>query len=116
MRKLIALGLMVVLSAGAGGTTATAAQMGAVKKAGDAVKDAGKATGEAVKETGKATGEAAKDVGKATVDTTEKGAKGAKKAVTGKAHATCVDGTRQARDTESAAAAACAKHGGVAKH
>jgi len=38
-----------------------------------------------------------------------------KKTVTGDAHATCVDGTRQAGTTEQAAAAACTNHGGVAK-
>jgi hypothetical protein len=104
MRKLIAGCLMVMLSAGVSGPAAASAQMGSLKKAGEAATEAGKATGEA-----------AKDVGKATVETTEKGAKATKKTVTGKAHATCVDGTRQARDTEAAAAAACAKHGGVAK-
>lgn len=38
-----------------------------------------------------------------------------KKAVTGDAHATCMDGTRQEGKTEEAAAAACAGHGGVKK-
>jgi hypothetical protein len=104
MRRLIAGCLILMLSVGVGAPAAAGAQMGAVKKAGQAVKD-----------TGKAAGEATKDVGKATVDTTKKGAKGAKKTMTGKAHATCVDGTRQVGDTEAAAAAACAKHGGVAK-
>jgi len=105
MHKLIVGCLMAMLSAGVSGPVLAGAQLG----------DAVKKTGEAVTEAGKATGEAAKEVGKATVKTTEKGAKAAKKTVTGKAHATCVDGTRQARDTESAAAAACAKHGGVPK-
>ena len=40
----------------------------------------------------------------------------AKKAVTGDAHATCVDGSVQAGETEDAAAAQCAKHGGLKKH
>jgi len=104
MRKLIAGCLILMLSGGVSAPAAAGPQLGAVKKA-----------GQAVKETGKAAGEATKDVGKATVDTSEKGAKAAKKSVTGKAHATCVDGTRQTGDTEAAAAGACAKHGGVAK-
>jgi hypothetical protein len=97
MSKLIAGCLMLMLSAGVSGPAGAEAQMGAVKNAGKAVT------------------ETTQDVGKATVNTTEKGAKATKKTVTGKAHATCVDGTRQAGDTEAAAAAACAKHGGVAK-
>ena len=105
MRKLLAACLAVMLSAGVSVTAAAAdPQMGAIKKAGKAVSD-----------TGKAAGEAAKEGGKAVVDTTEKGAKAAKKTVTGKAHATCVDGTRQVGDTEAAAAANCKKHGGVVK-
>jgi hypothetical protein len=97
MNKLIAGCLMLMLSAGVSGPAAADAQMGAVKKAGKTVT------------------ETTKDVGKATVNTTKKGAKAAKKTVTGNAHATYVDGTRQAGTTEAAAAAACAKHGGVSK-
>ena len=104
MRKLIVACLMAVLSAGVSTSAVAGPQLGGLKKAGDAVKD-----------TGQAAGEAAKDVGKATADVTKKGAKTAKKTVTGKAHATCVDGTKQAGDTEAAARAACGKHGGVAK-
>ena len=103
MKHVIAGCLMVVLSASVSGRAAAA--QNPFEKAGQAVTEAGKATGEA-----------AKEVGKATVTTTEKGAKAVKKGVTGKAHATCRDGTRQAGNTESAAAAACAKHGGVARH
>ena len=80
-----------------------------------AVKDEGKKAGTAAKEAGKATGSAAKHAGKATVNASKKGAKTVKKAVTGDAHATCVDGTRQAGTTEADASAACTSHGGVAK-
>ena len=97
MTKLIVGCLIVMLSAGASGPAAAAGQLGGIKKAGEAVTDG------------------AKEVGKKTVDTAEKGGKAAKKTVTGDAHATCVDGTRQAGKTEAAAASACAKHGGVAK-
>src|SRR5215208_1384605 len=76
------------------------------------VKDEGKKAGSAAKEAGKETGSAAKHAGKATVNATKKGAKTVKKAVTGDAHATCIDGTRQAGATEADAAAACASHGG----
>ena len=93
--------LMLVLSAGT-----VAAQSGA--------KEETKQAGEAAKEAGKKTGDAAKHAGKATTKATKKGAKAVKKTVTGDAHATCVDGTRQAGKTEAAAAAACAGHGGVA--
>ena len=83
------------------GMTAAAGQFGGVV---DATKGAGKAAG---------------DVGKKAVKTTETGtkkaAKATKKTVTGDAHATCVDGTRQAGKTEAAAASACANHGGVAR-
>lgn len=75
-----------------------------------------KKAGEAAKDAGKNAGAAAKHAGKATVKATAKGAKAAKKAVTGKAHATCVDGTRSEAETETAATAGCAAHGGVAKH
>ena len=103
-RVITALTLALALS---GGMTLSAQSTTAgqeVKKAGEASKDAGKDIGKA-----------AKHAGKATVKGTKKGAKKVKKAVTGDAHATCVDGTRQAGDTEEAAAAACAGHGGVRK-
>jgi hypothetical protein len=74
-----------------------------------------KKAGEKTKEAGKDIGSAAKHAGKATVKGTKTGAKKVKKAVTGDAHATCVDGTRQAGETEAAAAAACDGHGGVRK-
>jgi len=106
MRKMMAGCLLILLSLGAG--VDVAAQSGA--------KDEAKKAGEAVKEAGKDTADAAKHAGKATKKGTEKGAKTVKKAVTGDAHATCVDGTRQAGTTEDAAAAACSGHGGVAKH
>ena len=102
MRKMIA-GCLIVLSLGAG----VAAQSGA--------KEETKKAGEAAKEAGKDTADAAKHVGKATTKAAKKGAKKVKKAVTGDAHATCVDGTRQAGKTEAAAAAECSGHGGVAK-
>ena len=113
MRRFIAGYLMFALSTGAFGTIA-AAQSGAkedTKKAGEAAKGAG----EAAKEAGKEAGEAGKNIGKATAKTAKKGAKTVKKAITGDAHATCVDGTRQAGTTEADAAAACGTHGGVAK-
>jgi hypothetical protein len=75
-------------------------------------KDEAKKAGSAIKEAGKDTGDAAKHAGKATVKATKKGAKAVKKVVTGDAHATCVDGTIQAAETEAIAAAACAGHGG----
>jgi hypothetical protein len=106
MRRLIAGYLMFALSTGAFGMVASA-QSGAkeeTKKAGEAAKDAGKDSADA-----------AKHVGKATAKTAKKGAAKVKKAVTGDAHATCVDGTRQEGTTEANAAAACASHGGVAK-
>jgi hypothetical protein len=104
MKKVVAGCLMMMLCAGAG---AGATQSGA--------KDEAKKAGSAVKEAGKNTGEAAKHAGKATVKATKKTAKTVKKAVTGDAHATCVDGTVQAAKTEEIAAAACADHGGARK-
>jgi hypothetical protein len=94
---------MVMLFAGAG----VAAQSGA--------KEETRKAGQAAKEAGKETGEAAKHVGKATAKASKNGAKKVKKAVTGEAQATCVDGTVQLGDTETAAAAGCAGHGGVKK-
>ena len=105
MRRMIA-GCALMLSLGLGMGN-VAAQSGA--------KDEAKKAGDAIKEAGKDTGDAAKHAGKATAKGTKKTAKKAKKAVTGDAHATCVDGTRQEGKTEAAAAAGCAKHGGVAK-
>ena len=105
MRRVIAGYLMMVLCAGAG--AATAAQSGA--------KEETKKAGHAAKEAGKDTADAAKHVGKATAKATKTGAKKVKKAVAGDAHATCVDGTVQAGETETAAASACAAHGGVKK-
>ena len=104
MRRVIAGYLMLMLCAGAG---TAAAQSGA--------KEETKKAGHAAKEAGKDTADAAKHVGKATAKATKTGAKKVKKAVTGDAHATCVDGTVQAGETESAAAGACAGHGGVKK-
>ena len=105
MKKVVAGCLMVMLCAGAG--AGVAAQSGA--------KEETKKAGRAAKEAGKVTGEAAKHVGKATAKATKKGAKAVKKAVTGDAHATCADGSVQAGETEAAAAAGCAGHGGVKK-
>ena len=79
-------------------------------------KEQTKQAGESAKDAGKAAADAGKHAGKAATSATKKGAKTVKKAVTGDAHATCVDGTRQAGTTEDAAAAACTNHGGVAKH
>jgi hypothetical protein len=106
MRKMMAGCLLILMSLGAG--MDVAAQSGA--------KDEAKKAGEATKEAGKDTADAAKHVAKATKKGAKKGARAVKKAVTGDAHATCVDGTRQAGTTEEAAAAACSTHGGVAKH
>lgn len=104
MKNIIAAGLIALsLSAGE--------PLLAQSSAGDEAKKAGHATKEAAEDAG----DAAKHAGKATAKATKKGAKKVKKAVTGDAHATCVDGSRQAGETESAAAAACASHGGVAK-
>ena len=100
MKKMnLAAALMVSLILSGGSTFAQSAGDEA-KKAGDATKEAGKD---------------AKHAGKATGKATKKTAKKVKKAVTGDAHATCVDGTRQEGATEAAAAAACKGHGGVAK-
>lgn len=105
MRKMIVT-CLIALSLGAG--IDVAAQSGA--------KEETKKAGEAAKEAGEDAGDAAKHAGKATAKATKTGAKKVKKAVTGDAHATCVDGTRQAGTTEAAAAAGCSHHGGVAKH
>lgn len=105
MRKLMA-GCLVVIAMGSG-----MSQLAAQSTASGEAKKAGEAT----KEAGKDTGDAAKHAGKATAKATKKGARSVKKAVTGDAHATCVDGTRQAGKTEAAAAAACSDHGGVRK-
>ncbi len=78
-------------------------------------KDETKQAGSSAKDAGKEAGDAAKHAGKATAKATKQGAHKVKKTVTGDAHATCVDGTRQAGTTEAAAAAACGSHGGVAK-
>ena len=107
MKKFITTGLLV-LSLGAGMERISMAQQSTAtdeaKKAGDPAKDAGKDTGDA-----------AKHAGKATAKATEKGVKKVRKAVTGDAHATCVDGTVHAGKTEEAAASGCKTHGGVAK-
>jgi len=79
-------------------------------------KEQTKEAGSSAKEAGKAAADAGKHAGKAATDASKKTAKTVKKTVTGDAHATCVDGTRQAGTTEEAAAAACTSHGGVAKH
>lgn len=105
MKQAIA-ALMVAMSLGFG-VGSVAAQDGA--------KEEAKKAGEATKEAGRATADAAKHAGKATAKATKKGAKKVKKAVTGDAHATCVDGSVQAGKNEAAAAAGCATHGGVAK-
>ena len=84
---------------------------GAVGQLGDTVKQAGEAT----KETTKQAGEATKHAVKTTGEKTKQGAKASKDAVTGKSHATCVDGTKHTAATAKAARAACGKHGGVAK-
>ena len=104
MRKMIVT-CLIALSLGAG--IDVAAQSGA--------KEETKKAGEAAKEAGKDVADAAEHAGKATAKASKKGAKKVKKAVTGDAHATCVDGTRQAGTTEAAAASGCSTHGGVAK-
>ena len=101
MRHFISGCLLMVLCAGVG----AGAQSGA--------KDEAKKAGQATAEAGKATADAAKHAGKATVKATKKGVKVVKKAVTGDHHATCIDGTVQAGETEAAAASGCASHGGV---
>jgi len=105
MRKMIVT-CLIALSLGAAGID-VAAQSGA--------KEETKKAGEAAKEAGKDAADAAEHAGKATAKATKKGAKKVKKTVTGDAHATCVDGSRQAGTTEAAAAAGCSTHGGVAK-
>jgi hypothetical protein len=107
MKKFMTAGLFV-LSLGVGMDRVAIAQQ-------TTATDEAKKAGEATKDAGKDTGEAAKHAGKATAKATEKGAKKVKKAVTGDAHATCVDGTVQAGKTEAAAATGCKTHGGVAK-
>jgi len=82
----------------------------------DTTKEQTKEAGSSAKEAGKAAADAGKHAGKAATSATKKTGHTVKKAVTGDAHATCVDGTRQAGTTEDAAAAACGTHGGVAKH
>ena len=103
-RPITAMAFALALSMNAAGVVSAQSAGDEAKKAGEAAKDAGKEAGDAAKHAGKAAGKA-----------TKKSAKKVKKAVTGDAHATCVDGTRQAGETEAAAAAACAQHGGVAK-
>ena len=105
MKKLISTLGMVLALASAGTMAQQSGTKDEAKKAGDATKEAGKDTAEAAKHAGKATEKAAKKTGKTV-----------KKAVTGDAHATCVDGSVQAGETEDAAAAQCAKHGGLKKH
>ncbi len=78
-------------------------------------KEETKEAGSSAKDAGKAAADAGKHAGKAAENATKKTGKTVKKTVTGDAHATCVDGTRQAGTTEEAAAAACGAHGGVAK-
>jgi len=105
MKRLIPSLVMALALASAGAMAQDSGTKDEAKKAGDATKEAGKDTAEAAKHAGKATEKAAKKTGKTV-----------KKAVTGDAHATCVDGSVQAGETEDAAAAQCAKHGGVKKH
>jgi hypothetical protein len=99
----------------AAGLVAVMALSGSAFAQSEKPKDEAKQAGEAAKDAGKAAGEAGKHAGKAAADASKKTAKTVKKAVTGDAHATCVDGTRQAGPTEKDAAAACSNHGGVAK-
>ena len=105
MKNLIA-GCMLALLAAGPTSVITASQSGAKEEAGKA--------GGAVKEAGKDTADAAKHAGKATAKGTKKAGNEVKKTVTGDAHANCADGTRQAGETEAAAAAACTTHGVVA--
>ena len=105
MKRLISHVLMVLVMAGA--ATGASAQSG--------TKEEAKKAGEATKEAGKDAADAAKHAGKATAKATKKSAKAVKKTVTGNAHATCVDGTVQAGETEAAAASGCTGHGGVKK-
>jgi len=104
MRVITAFTLALALSGSAASVAAQSTAKEEIKKAGSATKDAGKDLGKAAVHTGKAAGKATKN-----------GAKAAKKAMEGDAHATCMDGTRQAAETEAAAAAACDGHGGVKK-
>jgi hypothetical protein len=99
MSKIIAASV-IALTMGFGGLSA-AGQLGGVV---DATKDAAKATTNTTK---KVVGTAGKETQKAATTT--------KNAVTGKAHSTCVDGTRHTAKNQKTADAACAKHGGVAK-
>src|SRR5262249_44170216 len=78
-------------------------------------KEEAKKAGSATKGTGKGDGDGGKHAGKATAKATKKGARTVKRAVTGDAHATCVDGTRTEGKTEAAASAVCSTHGGVAR-
>ena len=78
-------------------------------------KEETKQAGSSAKAAGKDAGDAAKHAGKAATNATKKAGHKVKKTVTGNAHATCVDGPRQAGTDEAAAAAACRTHGGVAK-
>ena len=103
MRRTLA-GFLVALMAVSAPAIAQTGAKEETKKAGSSAKDAGKSAGDA-----------AKHAGKATAKATKKGATTVKKAVTGDAHATCVDGTVQAGKTEAAAASGCVGHGGVAK-
>jgi hypothetical protein len=107
MKKFMTAGLLV-LSLGAGMERIAAAQQ-------TTATEETKKAGSAAKEAGKDSADAAKHAGKATAKGTKKAAKETKKAVTGDAHATCVDGTVQAGKTEEAAASGCSTHGGVAK-
>jgi hypothetical protein len=103
MKRLIS-SLAVVLALAGTGAMAQSGTKEEAKKAGEATKEAGKEAGEAAKHAGKATAKAAK-----------KSTKAVKKAVTGPDSATCADGTVQSGETEAAAAAGCAGHGGVKK-
>jgi hypothetical protein len=108
MKRLITVWSLTLALGSTAGLGYAAAQQ---TTAGDDAKKAGEST----KEAGKDIADAAKNAGKATGKATKTGAKKAKKAVTGDAHATCVDGSVQAGVDEAAAAAQCKDHGGVAK-
>jgi hypothetical protein len=101
MRRMFAASLIAMMAAAGPAWAQTATDE--TKKAGSSAKEAGREAGDA-----------AKHAGKATAKATKKGAKAVKKAVTGDAHATCVDGSVHAGKTEQAAAAGCVDHGGVA--
>ena len=107
MRRTLAASVIALMMSGGG--ISAAGQLGGVV---DATKQAGKATKEAAKTAGETTKDAATETAKAT----KKGATKTKNAVTGEAHATCKDGTRQAAKTQKAADAGCTHHGGVARH